>query len=90
MDKNQMKMTGVVCLLVSAICIFVAVERYNTNAGNVKAMNAFSQSSPFRGMMGVGKMTPTTPAAAKYAIFFALISGIGGATLVLKSGTREV
>ena len=90
MDKNQMKMTGIVCLIISAICIFVAVERYNANAGNVKAMNAFSQSSPLGGMMGVGKVTPATPAAAKYAIFFALISGIGRATLVLKGSAEEV
>lgn len=39
MDKKQMKMIGIVCLVVCAVCIFVAIERYNANAGAVRAMN---------------------------------------------------
>ncbi len=58
MDKKQMKIVGIVALVVCAICIFVAVERYQTNANNVKAMNKLQQSSPLSGMMGAGEMTP--------------------------------
>jgi len=63
----------------------VAVERYQTNANNVKAMNQFGQSTPLSGMMGVGQMKPVTPAASKYAIVFALVFGIGGGVLLVKS-----
>ena len=85
MDKKQMKIVGIVALVVCAICIFVAVERYQTNANNVKAMNKLQQSSPLSGMMGAGEMTPAAPAATKYAAVFALVSGIGGAVLLVKS-----
>ena len=85
MDKELMKLAGVVALVVCAICIFVAVERCQANANNVKAMNQIGQSSPLSGMMGVGEMKPVTPAVSKYAIVFALASGIGGGALLFKS-----
>ncbi len=85
MDKSSMKILGIVALVVCAICIFVAVERYQANANNVKAMNQIGQSSPLSGMMGVGEMKPVTPAASKYAIVFALVCGIGGGVLLVKS-----
>ena len=83
MDRKQMKIAGIVCLVICAICIFVAVERYRANAGNVRGMNALRQSSPFRGM--VGGMKPGTPGSTKYALFFAVLSGIAGAILLMKS-----
>jgi len=83
MDKKQMKIVGIVCLVVCAVCIFIAIERYQTNADNVRAMNAMQQSSPLGGMMGGGEMTPATPAATKYALLFAAISGIGGVALLI-------
>jgi len=89
MDEKQMKVFGIACLVICAICVFVAIERYNTNAGNVRAMNAFQRSSPLAGMMGGGNMKPATPAATKYALLFAVISGVGGAVLLAKSGQQE-
>jgi hypothetical protein len=89
MDKKQMKVFGIVCLVICAVCVFVAIERYNTNAKNVRAMNSLQQSSPLGGMMGGGNMKPATPAATKYAMVFAAISGIGGAVLLVKSGQKE-
>ena len=88
MDKKQMKLSGIACLVICAICIVVAIERYNTNAGNVRAMNAFQQSSPLRDMMGGGSMKPATPVATKYALLFAVLSGIGGAVLLVQSGNK--
>ena len=85
MDKKQMKIMGIVVLVVCAICIFVAVERYQTNANNVKAMNQLGRSTPLSGLMGVGQMTLRTPAATKYAAVLAIASGIGGAVLLVKS-----
>jgi len=83
MDRKQMKIVGIVCLVVCAVCVFIAIERYQANAGNVRAMNAMRQSSPFGGMMGGGQMKPATPAATKYALLFAAISGIGGVVLLV-------
>ena len=85
MDKKLMKILGIVALVVCAVCIFVAVERYQANANNVRAMNQIGQSSPLSGVMGVGEMEPVTPAASKYAIVLALASGIGGGALLVKS-----
>ena len=85
MDKKQMKILGIVALVVCAICIFVAIERYQTNANNVNAMNQLGRSTPLSGMMGVGQMKSGTPAATKYAAIFAVVSGVGGAVLLVKS-----
>ncbi len=89
MEKHQMKLVGIVCLIICAVCIFVAFERYQTNAKNVQAMNQFRNSSPLGGMMnemtGQSQMKPATPAATKYAMVFALIAGAGGAVLLAKS-----
>lgn len=84
-----MKLIGIVCLVLCAVCLYIAFERYQTNANNVRAMNQFQNSSPVGGMMrqmtGQVEMKPSTPAATKYALLFALISGIGGGVLVAKS-----
>jgi hypothetical protein len=66
-----------------------ALERLPTvaahsNSNNVQALNSFSQSSPLGSVMG-GEMKPATPAATKYALFFAAISGVGGAVLMVQS-----
>ncbi|UCG47881.1 MAG: hypothetical protein JSU94_20680 [Phycisphaerales bacterium] len=88
MDNRQiMKIIGIVCLVVCAVCIFVAIERYQTNASNVRAMNSFRQSSPLGGI--TGPMRPATPAATKYAILFAVISGVAGAVLLIKSARPQ-
>ena len=70
MDKGQFKVLGIVCLVICGICLFVAVERYQTNAKNVKAMSAMQQGM-FQGVHGVtlsdGLMTmePATPTTTK-------------------------
>ncbi|HLB72778.1 MAG TPA: hypothetical protein VJJ98_02055 [Sedimentisphaerales bacterium] len=76
MDKKQMMIAGIVCLVICAICIFVAIERYNANAGSVRTMNNFQRDSPLGGMGMSLEMKPATPAATKYAIFFAVLSGV--------------
>ena len=89
MDRQMKKLLGIVCLVVCAICVFVAIERYNANAGKVRAMNSFQQSSPLRNMMGGAELKPATPAATKYALLFAVLSGIGGAVLLVQSGKAD-
>jgi len=85
MDKQTMKVVGIVAMVVCLVCVFVAVERYNANAKNVRAMNQIKRSSPLGGMMGGMEMKPATPAATKYALFFAVLSGAGGAVLLVMS-----
>ena len=89
MNKKQMKLFGILCLVICAICIFVAIERYNTNANSVRAMNALQRSSPLGSMLGAANIKPATPAATKYALLFAALSGIGGAILLVQSGQHK-
>ncbi len=88
-----MKILGIVCLVVCAVCVFIAIERYQTNAKKVQAMNQFMNqgSSPLGGMMKgmTGAVKPATPAATKYALFFALITGVGGGVLLVKSQSNK-
>jgi hypothetical protein len=96
MEKNQMKLLGIVCLVICVISIFVAAERYHTNAKNVRAMKQMmnNNSAPFGGMMrqmtGSANIKATTPAATKYALLFAAISGAGGGVLLVKSQADNV
>ena len=60
MDKTTMKVVGIIALVICAVCIFVAIERYQNNANNVRAMNQFTSSSPLSGMMPQMQMKPAT------------------------------
>jgi len=63
MEKSQMKILGIVCLVVCLICVFVAVERYQTNTKNVRAVKQFmnNNAAPLGSMMSTEKMRATTP-----------------------------
>ena len=84
-----MKIIGIVLLVICAICIFVAIERYHTNASNVRAMNQFQQSTPLGNMMPRGALKPATPAATKYAALFAVITGAAGGILLVKANASD-
>jgi len=77
-----LKGIGIGCFVLCAILLFVAWERYQDNASKVEAANKMLHSSPFGGMMqgmtGSPQLEPSTPAATKYAIIFAVLSGVGG------------
>ncbi len=91
MDKNVMKILGIVALVVCAICVFVATERYQTNAKNVRAMNRSPIRLPGGGTLETDMeiFKPATPTVTKYAMFFALISGAGGAVLLVMSAQKK-
>ncbi len=80
-----MKMMGIAGLVICVICLFVAYERYQSNASNIEAMRSMQQSTGLGEMMGGFQLEAGTPAATKYALFFALLSGVGGALLLAKS-----
>ena len=93
MEKSQMKIAAIVCLVISAVCIFIAVERYQTNANNVRAMKQMmnNDATPLGGMMnqmtGGVQIEAKTPAATKYAILFAAITAAAGGILLVKSNS---
>jgi hypothetical protein len=92
MEKKQIKIAGIVCLVISAICIFIAVERYQT-ANDDRALKQMinDDATPIGGMMnqmtGGAKIKATTPVATKYAILFAVVTGGAGGILLVKSNS---
>ncbi len=78
MNKYQLTLLGVICLVIFLLCAFIAVERYQANLANVQALKQMQQNSPMGNQMGLQNIEPTMPAASQYAIFFAILSGVGG------------
>ena len=85
---NQMKLAGIVLLVLCAVCLFVAVERYQSNANAVKAMNQMG-GGMFQAMTGGNELKPATPAATKYGLLGALIFGAGGGYCLLNSSKQS-
>lgn len=98
MSKNNLKIAGFVGLGLAVVLLFVAWERYSTNAKAVEAANRMMQSSPMGGMMGgmmqqmtgQSKLEPSLPAATKYSLLFAAVSGIAGVACLTKSGKKQI
>ncbi|MHC4260235.1 MAG: hypothetical protein ACYSTF_07500 [Planctomycetota bacterium] len=78
MDAKTLKVIGIACLIACCVLLFVAYERYQTNADSVRAMNQFRQSMPVGGMVEGLEIRPAMPAATKYALLFAVISAGAG------------
>ena len=97
MSKNNLKIAGFVGLGLSVILLFVAWERYSTNAKAVEAANRMMQSSPMGGMMsgmmqqmtGQSELKPSIPAATIYSLLFAGVSGIAGGACLAASGKEQ-
>ena len=85
MNPQTLKVLGVVSLIICGICAFVAIERYQDNANKVAAMNQMGASFPVPGV-GPGKLEPATPAATKYGLVGALVSGAGGIVCFVMAG----
>ncbi|MEM6257551.1 MAG: hypothetical protein AAGI37_04485 [Planctomycetota bacterium] len=71
-------MTSIACFVVCVILLFIAIERYSTNASNVQSMNDMG----FGSLIGE-ELEPATPTAAKYALFFAVLAAGGGVTCLV-------
>lgn len=79
---------GFALLFVAALCAFIAWERYDTNAENLRAI----QSSPLaKGFLeafgGTQAARPAVPTESKYAMFIGAAALIGGIVLVLPRGS---
>jgi hypothetical protein len=86
MSPVALKGIGIGCFVACAILLFVAWERYNSNANQVEAANRMM--GPLGGMMNQmtgGKLEPGTPEATKYALFFAVLTGVGGGVCMVMS-----
>lgn len=75
MNKSQLRAFGIACLVMTVVLLFMAWERNSTNAKNVAAMNSMGATGM---LFGGGEMTPTMPSSSKYALFFAVLTAIGG------------
>ena len=77
---KNLRVVGIILLVVCGVCLFVAFERYQSNASAVRAMSS---------RMSIGSAAePGTPPATKYALFFGLLSG-GGALCCLAAGRKD-
>ncbi len=77
-------LVAIVCGVACVVCLFVAYERYQTNADNVRAMEQLRGGMLF----GSGELTAATPAATKYALLGAGIS-VAGAVLAVMLHLRD-
>lgn len=98
-----MKALGIACLIVCLISVFVAVERYMTNGLRVvyanigverdripewemKMLTNGLEARPLQNG-GSNLLEPVMPTITLYAGFFALLSGVTGVVLLMKSKT---
>jgi hypothetical protein len=70
---------GAICLL----CLFIAYEQYQSNADTVAAMNQLG-GGMLKSMTGGSELEAGTPAATKYALFFAVLSGAAAVTAFVR------
>ena len=81
MNTQNFKTIGIICFVVCAICIYVAIEQSGSNADTVNAFNTLSG--------GALDLRPATPTASKYAIFLAILTGIGGAVCLTRAKAQK-
>lgn len=74
MTSGAWKGIAVICLVVCIVALFVAFERYQHNAEQVRTIEDISDMTPFGGMIDI---SPGIPTVTKYALFFAVLSGVG-------------
>ena len=77
---------GVAGLILAAVLFFVAWERNKANADTVAAMVAMGAHQVF----GFDDLKPTMPAASKYALFFGVLSTVGGLVCLSKASKAPV
>jgi hypothetical protein len=90
MSKDNMRIASFACLVLTAVLLFVAWERYSSHANAVEAANRMLNNSAMgqirrimlQQMTGQSELEPGVPVSTTYSIFFAVISGISGAVLL--------
>jgi len=80
---NELKIAGIIMLVIAGVSVFVGVERYQANASAVAAMNQMG-GGMLGAMTGGGALKPSVPVATKYSFLAALLFGAGGAYCLIK------
>ncbi len=88
MHPQHLKILAIVLLVGAGVFAFAAVERYETNAGNVAVMNGFMQAVPFAQTLGGQPVEPAIPAATKYCTLGAVLCAVGGAIALAQAKRR--
>jgi hypothetical protein len=84
---STLKLIGIACALGAAVCAFVAIERYATNAAGV---SHFNSNPATRELMGGGEMVPAVPTETLYALFIgALLLGCSVTCFVTLARRRQ-
>jgi hypothetical protein len=99
-NQQRLQTAGIALLILTVILLFIGWQQYQANVASVEAMNQMMQGSPFGGSSPFGGMapmggtspfgghlTPGTPASTTYSVFFAILTGIGGAVCMFKAKT---
>ncbi len=82
------QVTGVLLLFLGVACVYVAIERYQSNADAVKAMNQRG-GRLFEAMTGGEGLVPKIPLATKQALVGALLFGAGGTACLLTARANK-
>lgn len=82
MFESNMMLAGYVCMVLAVVLLFVAYERYSSNAKTVETANQLLSNSPTGKMTTQSILRPNIPVATTFSIFFADISGVAGAVLL--------
>ena len=85
MTQSNIKIAGYACMVLAVVFLFVAWERYSSNAKAVETANQLLSNSPMGKLTNQSILEPNVPVATTYAILFAAISGIAGAVFIAAS-----
>ena len=87
MTKQNCQFFGIAGIILCAVLIFVAVERYQNNVNALNTLQGVidgSNAAP-PGTVSLMEMEPKTPTITKYALFFAILAGAGGIYFLIQA-----
>lgn len=70
-----MKPLPLICAVIACVCLFVAYDQYQNNVAAVAMMNQLG-GDMFSQFNGHGRFKAAVPAATKYALLAAVLTGI--------------
>lgn len=92
MTPQRLKAMGIALLIACIILLFIGWQQYQANEASVAMMNQMmgqiarsGQPFSFPPPMFGGRIEAGTPASTEYAVFFAILSGIGAAACLWRA-----
>ena len=83
-----MKPLPLICAVIACVCLFVAYDQYQSNVAAVEMMNQLG-GDMLSQLNGNGRFKAAVPAATKYALLAAIITGILSVVFHQQSKTIE-